>query len=378
MRWLLTWLLVALAIAGCATPPEPPQAPEDGGRALVEQAQADIAAGNAADAIEPLRELLAAVPEDAHARGVLAHALLQTDALEESRLEGRLALAFDPTLSVVAWNLACAHAREGQADPALRWLQRALATGAYEPTEVAGDADLALLQGDHRLAVYYVTGVLSRAEEDAVAVVDRERGATGERAILSVASMQLNRPLLSEATAVLAPTPESSNVAVLERLETFSRGSAGDKEYSQRTVHFLIVPLVPGVLTLGPFAVTSDTGRAITAPVLLPVDGEPVAPPHGSAGTAWYGFPSQLDGPAIAALVKEGVEPIRLSEEGTPESLPDFIPRPDGSYARLLRFRSGTPELPGWIPDRPDGARRSALVQRSTEGWSWVLDVVVP
>ncbi len=370
---------MALVIAACSTPPpEPPQAPEDGGRALVEQAQADIAAGRAAVAIEPLRGLLAAAPEDAHARGVLAHALLQTDALDDSRLEGRLALAFDPTLSVVAWNLACAHAREGQADPALRWLQRALATGAYEPTEVAGDADLALLQGDHRLAVYYVTGVLSRAEEDAVAVIDRERGATGEPAILSVASMQLNRPLLSKATAVLAPTPESGNVAILERLETFSRGSAGDKEYSQRTVHFVIVPLVPGVLSLGPFAVTSDTGRATTAPVLLPVDGEPVAPPSGSAGAAWYGFPSQLDGPEIAALVEQGVESIRFAEGEAPESVPEFIQRPDGSRTRLLRFRASTPELPGWIPPRPPNARRSALVQRSTEGWSWVLDVVPP
>jgi hypothetical protein len=372
----MMWLLVALA--GCATPLEPPQAPPDQGRALVEQAQADIAAGGATDAIEPLRVLLAAIPEDAHARGVLAHALLQTDALEESRLEGRLALAFDPTLSVVAWNLACAHARDGQADPALGWLQRALATGTYERNEVAGDPDLALLQGDHRLAVYYATGVLSRAEEDAVAVVDRDRGATGEPAILSVASMQLNRPLLSKATAKLAPVPQGGEVAVLERVETFSRGSAGDREYSQRTVHFTIVPLVPGVLSLGPFEVTSDTGRATTMQILLPVDGDPVAPPPGSAGTAWYGFPSQLDGPEVAALAREGVEPIRLAEGETPESLPEFIQRPDGGQARLLRFRASTPEFPAWIPPRPANARRSALVQRSTEGWSWVLDVVAP
>ncbi len=378
MRWLAAaTLLAGLSLVSCAAPPTPPQPPADGGRAVVDEAQRALAQGRGDAAIEPLRVLLAAAPEDAHARGVLAQALLETGALAESRVEARLALAFDPTLAEVSWNLACAHAREGDADAAIRWLQRALATGAWEPAEVAADPDLARLGDDHRLAVYYATGVLSRAEEDAVAAVDVERGTTGEPLRLSVAMMQLNRELLSDASAVLASSP-GGGVAILERLETFSRGSAGGKEYSQRTVHFMVVPLVPGRLSLGPFAVSSDTGRSVTTPVLLPVDGDPVAPPPGAADTSWFGFPSQLDPPTVAALLAAGVAPLQLTEGQAPATLPAFVPQPDGSQMRLLRFRAAAPELPSWVPPRPVQARRSALVQRSTEGWSWVLDVLPP
>lgn len=373
----MKWFAVAVLLAACAPPPvQAPTLPADGGRAVVEQAQRDIAEARPSEAIAPLRTLLAAAPDDGHARGVLAHALLESGDVGESRVEGRLALAFDPTLSEVSWNLACAHAREDDADAAIHWLQRALVAGSWEPPEVASDQDLARLQGDHRLAVYYATGVLSRAEEDAVAVVDRERGTTGEPLRLSVALMQLNRPLLSEASGVLAPGPDIGPVSVLERFETFSRGSAGGREYSQRTVHFTVVPLAPGPLHLGPFAVTSDTGQSVATRVLLPVDGDPVAPVDGSADASWFGFPSHLDGPEVAALLADGVTPIRLAEGEVPASLPEFVPRPDGSRARLLRFRAGTPELPTWIPPRPTQGRRSALVQRSTEGWSWVLDVL--
>ena len=370
-------LFVLVLVAACAAPPVAPTPPADGGQSIVDAAQLAIAEDRPAEAIEPLRTLLASMPDDAHARGVLAHALLAAGELRASRTEGRLALAFDPTLSTVAWNLACAYAREEDAERAIPWLQRALATGAYEPSDVIGDPDLASLREDHRVAVYFATGVLSRAEEDAVALVDRDRGATGAAARLSVALMQLNKPLLSPTDAVLAPMPGTSNVALLERVETFTRGSEGDREYSQRTVHFTFVPLTPGITQLGPFAVTSDSGRSVTTPVLFPVEGEPVTAPAGSADAAWFAFPSQVDGPTVQALVAAGVEPITVAESSpAPDALPELVTLDDGSKARLLRFRALNADAPSWVPPRPPGARRSAMLQRSTEGWSWVLDVI--
>ena len=126
-------------------------------------------------------------------------------------------------------------------------------------------------------------------------------------------------------------------------------------------------------MQLGPFGVASDTGRSVTTPVLLPVEGDAVAPPTGAADASWFGFPSHQDRPAIDALTDAGVEPLIVPEDAAP-TVPPFVPIPGGA-ARLLRFRALTPELPEWVPPRPPGTRRSALVQRSTEGWSWVLDV---
>jgi len=371
-------LLAVVLLVACSAPATPPAPPADGGRAVVEAAMAAIESGDPATAIAPLQGLLRASPEDAHARGVLAHALLATNQLGESRTEGRLALAFDPTLPSVAWNIACSYAREGDADQAIPWLQRALATSGVEPREVAEDPDLSTLEGDHRLAVYYATGVLSRAEEDAVAVVDRDRVRAGDPVRLSVALMQLNKPLLSPADAVLAATPASApDLAVLERIETFTRGSEGDREYSQRTVHFTLVPLRPGVVQLGPFAVQSEDARSVTTPVFLRVEGDPSPAPAGAADAAWLAFPSQVDDEAVALLTASGVEPIPLSEDVAP-TLPEFLAQPDGTRVRLLRFRARVVELPAWVPARPARARRSALLRKSTEGWSWVLDVIPP
>ncbi len=345
---------------GCADPPAPP---EDGGRAVVEAAQAAIEGGNPREAIGPLQDLVAVRPEDALARAVLAHAHLLVEEVEAALVQGKLAVGIDPALSAAAWNLSCAYARLGDRDAAVAWLQRALAMGAYGPDDVREDEDLAGLVEDHRIAVYLAAGVLSRAEEDAIAQLDRDRARVGEPVILSVALVQLNRVPLSTSTAGLSQGQDRGLpfFELVARRETFTRGEAGGREYAQRTVHFELLPRAAGTWTLGPFRVLGDGREHWTTPVVVRVEGDetPVEPSRPEL----FGMPSATDPGVIEQL---GGDDLGFWEPGqTPQG---------GPLPQAVRFRVPTLEGEISLPPRPRGSVRSTFLRRSTEGDSWVGD----
>ena len=378
--------VVGVLLVGCPAQPAPPT-PLDA-RALLERVAAEVAAGRAAEVVEPLRTHLLAAPDDALARAALAHALLLGGDLTGSIVQGKLAMGLEPAFPAAAFNLACAYTRAGAPDPAIRWLQVAFATGAFGRADLLADPDLAPLRDDHRVAVYFATGVLSRAEEDAVAVVDRERVGVGETLRLSVALMQLNRPLLSEASARLERGGDAGLPAfdLRERAETFTRGSVGDREYLARTVHFTLRARLPGPLRLGPFVVAADGVEHRTAPLFVLVEGTAPDPASGDAGDL-FGFPSVLDG-ALMRAVEDA--PLALGPAAGPveansalagsvvEATSRHVALVSGGSARLVRFRALSAEvaLPG--PPQPLDALRSSFLRRGTEGPSWVLDVWPP
>lgn len=359
MRSLL-WLLVA-ALIGCG----PGQEAEDAGRAVIETAQSAIAAGAPADAIAPLLRRLDAAPDDALARATLSHAFLLVEDVERSLVHGKLAVGVDPGLATAAWNLACAHARLGDRDAAIAWLQRAVMSGGYGAEDVRDDADLSALLEDHRVAVFLAAGVLSRAEEDVVVQLDSGRVRVGEPLTLSIAVMQLNRAPLSVSAAQLSLGRDRGlqHFVIQSRRETFSRGEAGGREYVQRTVHFELMPQVPGAFPLGPFRVDGSDGVHWTSPVGVVVDGEP-ADDALIGASRFFAFPSEADPSTI-----EGVGGDRLplwepgSEDGGQPALPS-----------ATRFRVANLEGEIALPPRPEGAMRSTMLRRSTEGVSWVVD----
>lgn len=313
-----------------------------------------------------MRTVLARAPEDALARATLAHALLLQGDVEGSLVQGKLAVGLDVHLASAAWNLACAYARLGDRDAAIAWLQRAVMEGGYGPADVRDDTDFAGIIEDHRIAVFLASGVLSRAEEDAIVQLDRDRAHVGTPVMLSIALVQLNRTPLSASTAQLDAGRDRGLLRfdVRSRRETFSRGEAGGREYVQRTVHFELVPLVPGPQVLGPFRMKGEDGVHWTSPVALFVEGE-AERPTSPTGTGFFALPSVADEAVIERL---GGASLGLWEVGESPQWGDELPR-------VLRFRLPSLEGELALPPPLEGARRSSFLRRSTEGVSWVLDL---
>lgn len=350
----MVWLALVM---GCSSASAPP-APADGGRAALEAARAALADGRPEAARDLLEPAVEALPEDPLLRGVLAHAWLELDQVEPALVHGKLAVGLDPTLAEAAWNVACAYARLGDKQAAVLWLRRALQQGDFTTEDVRAEPDFAGLEDDHRVAVYLSTGVLSRAEEDVIALVDRHAVSTGEEVMLSLALLQLNRTPLAATRATLGRGQDGGldGFEILERRETLVRGEAGGSEYVQRTLHFTLRALRPGAHVLGPFRVDGDDGVHWTTPQLVAVDGDPVAPSLGPA-PGFFALPSLDDEPLVAdADAWDGGEVAPL--QGT----------------RVLLYRTPTLELAPELPPRPDGARRSTWLRRSTEGPSWTVD----
>jgi hypothetical protein len=354
--------VATLWLAGCAAaPPESAPAPAEV-RAVVQEAQAQLAAGTPDPAVATLRSLVRVLPDDALARATLAQALLLRGDLEGALVQGKLAVGIDPSLAAASWNVACAHARLGDRDAAVAWLQRAVVVGGYSPLEVRDDPDLVSLLDDHRIAVFFATGVLSRAEEDALVVLDRSHARVGEPVTLSVALVQLNRDPLARSVARLDAGRDQGLPAfvIRARRETFTRGEAGGREYAQRTVHFELVPQVPGPHQLGPFRFEGADGVHWTTPTTLVVDGEPTGEtPPGAQD--FFALPSVADGALVEAL---GDAPLWDMTQAPP----------DTGGARVLRFRLPSLDAAFSPPPPPPGSRRSVLLRRSTEGLSWVID----
>jgi Zn-dependent protease len=98
--------------------------------------------------------LLASRADDAEqARMGLQHALFLGDAFDASARLGEAMLGAGTTEPIVAFNVACAHARAGRRDAAFRALDQAVALGFRNPEMLEADEDLSSLRTDPRFAM---------------------------------------------------------------------------------------------------------------------------------------------------------------------------------------------------------------------------------
>ena len=117
------------------------------------------AANDAYDrAIARSRDALQVNPNDARARARIALCLAKSGRGAEAQEEIRRALELDPTNAQVLYNAAVVATLRGNADSALSWLERAIATG-YPAAEAARDPELEPL----RALPSFVDAVKSRS-----------------------------------------------------------------------------------------------------------------------------------------------------------------------------------------------------------------------
>ncbi len=365
---LLAWL------PACKPEPIDPAATLDGAQQALEQ-------GGAVRAEVDVRGWLEQHPDDALARALLGRALHAQGRHREASVQSRLALGIDPGLWQAAYNLACHHAALGDVDHAIHWLQAALASDQITREQVRADPDLASLLNDHRMAFYLAGGVLSRQEEDAIAMVSPRAVAVGDPVTLTVVALSLNRPLMGERHPLelrpLRPLPPN----VLEprtRRETFSTGDEGGREYAQRTLHFGFRPTTAGTVPLGPFKVQEADRQHRTTTVLLDV-GPGTAPDQGPPAEALGGgflrAPSEVDGALIDDHIARGGALVVLEADDPMPADAPWTPGPKGD-TRVFRYRAVDLEaLPDSLPPRQDPVFRSILVQRASEGWSHVWEI---
>ncbi len=364
--------------AGCSASPQEDSydLPE-----AADRAQALIEADKAEEAVKLAQGLVETDPQDAHLRGVLARALHRCKRFPEALAEGKRAAELDPALWHVAYNLAATAAALGQTDEALGWLQRAIG-GGVTPEEIAQDPDFQSLLNDHRMAVFLATGFLTLDEEDAVAVIRPSEVRVGEPVRLTVALLSLNRELLSRrepVTVQLRRILPEGFLLPIQRLETFTTGDAGGREYAQRNLSFDFTPLVPGRHYLGPFEVRHGDRRTMTdIPVLdvRPSDTALSVDPTKTvvAQADFFGTPSVEDPALFEALKRAGGLPVQLDPLAKMEvSAPWTTLGP--LSRRAFRYRATEVDrLPSSVPDLEPTVFRSVLVQRGTEGWSHVVE----
>ena len=379
MRGVISLALLVLAlVSGC------------GGAGLDEadvidrttRAQQAIVEGDGLSAEALLRPLLEDRPDDPWLRASLARALHRQGRYREAAVQSRLAIGADPTLWEAAYNLACHHAALGERDEAISWLQAALASGQLRAEDVLADPDLAPLQEDHRFSFYAATGVLSREEEDAIALLQEPSVQVGEPATVTLVSIALNRPLMDEREPVEVRWRGAASTAIrpISRREVFSVGSEAGREYHQRTLHYTFVPLEAGLLPLGPFELTRGGQRRYTGTLLLDVREGPAPldrpmPAGIEDATVFFRAPALDDPRLLAAHADRGGH---IHEVDVLAEAPRDVPWTGGPRAasRHLRFRATSlEELPRSVPAREDGVFRSVFVRRGTEGWSHLVEV---
>ena len=369
----LAGLLLFALLPACSSAPHDPAA-------AVNEAREALAEGGAIRAERQLRDHLEQQPDDALGRAVLGRALHAQGRHREASVQSRLALGIDPDLWQAAYNLACHHAALGEADQAIHWLQAALASDEVTREQVRADPDLAALQDDHRLAFYLNGGVLSRQEEDALAMLSPRAVAVGDPATLTVVALSLNRPLMGERDPLqlrsLRPLP-AGTLQARTRRETFSTGAEGGREYSQRTVHFGFRPTLQGTIPLGPFKVQEGDRQHRTTTVVLevgPGTAPAAGPPVEATGGGFLRAPSEVDAALIDAHVARGGALVEL-DPSLPEPISaPWTPGPHGA-TRVFRYRASDLEsLPAALPPREEPTFRSILVQRASEGWSHIYE----
>lgn len=98
--------------------------------------------------------LIASRADDAEsARMAAQHALFLGGQFDASAKLGEAMLGAGNAEPIVAYNVACAHARAGRVDRALAWLDRAIQLGFRDDRLLAEDPDLAAVRADPRFAM---------------------------------------------------------------------------------------------------------------------------------------------------------------------------------------------------------------------------------
>ncbi|MEE2830234.1 MAG: peptidoglycan editing factor PgeF [Myxococcota bacterium] len=356
----LALLTLLLLVSACASPATETSL-SYGDRMKEAQAAVDAGEGERAEGL--LAEALAMAPGDALAHAELARALHQQGRTSEAIVAGHQAVGLDPALWEAAYNLACHYTAVGDTEAAIRWLQQAVILGQLGPEEVEADSDLAALTEDHRFVFFSQTGLLSRAEEDAILLPGQRVVEVGDLSRVTLVVLALNRPLMAKREAMdvtlVSDWPEGL-IEPVERVERFSTGEIGGREYTQRSIQYGFRPLKPGFLVLGPFRVQhGDRTLYVSAEVIQVRPGEDesrAAPPLVSAGD-FFRPPSIADEAWLLAL--DGVVGSR--------------------QGRARSFRGLTSEsLPKDLEAALPGGFRSAFLQRGTEGMSHVVDLHPP
>ena len=238
-------------LAGCGESAQPV--------APVEQFESAMAALDGGDPVEA-EQLLAAMveddPTDPVARAGLARSQARQSRYGEAIVHDKLALAADPRLAEVAYNLACSYAALGDTDESLRWLSRAWNGGIRDLNLIEQDVDLAPLRQDHRFAFFLATGALSLREEEAYVRITPTMARPGDEIRVELVVVSLNRPLMTTPETLTVDFGGELPAAALEpvsRIELFEAGEIGGREYFRRFITYSFTARSSVETLLGPF-----------------------------------------------------------------------------------------------------------------------------
>jgi len=270
MRTTTPTLLTAalLAALGC------------GGRSAEEptetyaRAMAALEAGEPEQAERHFAAMVAADPTDPVARAGMARGMARQGRYGEAIVQDKLALALDPRLPEVAYNVACSYAALGDEEEALRWLSRSWDGGIRDLNLIEQDPDLEPLRADHRFAFFLATGALSLAEQEAYVQITPASAVVGEEVEVQIMVISLNRPLLAapeQLELAYAGRLDPGALEPLSRVERFAAGEIGGKEYFQRDVRLRFRARRSTETLLGPVEVTLDGESVAARPAWLSV-----------------------------------------------------------------------------------------------------------
>lgn len=268
-RFFTALLIGALCFLGCDDPPP---------MTAVEQFAAGVQAleaGEAVDAEAVFRAMLAEDPTDPVVRAGLARALVRQDRFAEAIVHDKLALAADPQLAEVSYNLACTYAALGEREESLRWLSRAWDGGIRDINLIEQDPDLDPLRQDHRFAFFLATGALSLQEQEAFVRVTPVSAIPGQEVRVQLAVVSLNRPLMANPERLDLTFKGELAAGGLEprsRVERFQAGESGGREFFQRELTFTFEAREAMEAMMGPFELSLDGKPLQVRPAWVSVD----------------------------------------------------------------------------------------------------------
>ncbi len=292
-------LVASLCLLGCeeAEPMTPLEQFAAGMQALEEDD------GEGAERV--FRTMLEDDPTDPVVRAGLARALVRQDRYAEAIVHDKLALATDPQLAEVSYNLACTYAAIGEREDSLRWLSRAWDGGIRDINLIEQDPDLDPLRQDHRFAFFLATGALSLEEQEAFVRVTPVSAVPGQEVHVQLAVVSLNRPLMADPERLDLQFMGELAAGGLEprsRVEWFEAGESGGREFFQRELTFTFEAREPMEAMMGPFELSLDGTPLPVRPAWLSVDDvladvfvwEDRAPGAVYPAAAWFQPPGTL------------------------------------------------------------------------------------
>jgi hypothetical protein len=361
-------LLVILTLPwGCSEPPAATPLETFG------QAMSALDSGDLAAAEELFTAMVTSDPTDPVARAGLARALARQGRYGEAIVQDKLALAADPRLPEVSYNIACSYAALGDTDESLRWLSRAFDGGIRDLNLIEQDPDLAPLRQDHRFAFFLATGALSLAEQEAYVRVTPSQAAPGDEIEVEAMVVGLNRPLMASPERLdlrfTGDLPPGSLVPV-RRIERFEAGEIGGREYFRRQLTFTFEAAAAVECLLGPFELSLDGEQLPVRPAWLSI--REVLPDL---------FPRQAGAEAVGNQPAAGpwfASPGTLTETAHPFARWDRAA--DGAWDLVVGVQLDTDgaEVPAGLALASDGCdpwthpRTTAFLRRRAEGKSRV------